>query len=92
MFSAPRSSFQLRELMDSRSILLVKLDKGKLKGAADLLGSLLLAKIQMAAFSRSTCHHARRTPFYLYIDEFQNFAPSRSRWFSPRPASTGCRS
>jgi hypothetical protein len=74
MFSSPESSFNLREIIDHKKILLIKLDKGKLKGSADLLGSLLLAKIQMAAFSRSNIPQNRRTPFYLYIDEFQNFA------------------
>jgi hypothetical protein len=74
MFSYPKSSFNLREIMDHRKMLLIKLDKGKLKGAADLLGSLLMAKIQMAAFSRSDVPQSKRTPFYLYIDEFQNFA------------------
>ena len=74
MFSHTRSSFNLREIMDRRKILLVKLDKGKLKGSADLLGSLLMGKIQMAAFSRSDIPQNKRTPFYLYIDEFQNFA------------------
>lgn len=74
MFSHPKSSFNLREIMDHRKILLIKLDKGKLKGSADLLGSLLMAKIQMAAFSRSDVSQNKRTPFYLYIDEFQNFA------------------
>jgi hypothetical protein len=74
IFSSPKSSFNLREIMDSRKMLLVKLDKGKLKDSADLLGSLLMAKIQMAAFSRSDLPQSRRTPFYLYIDEFQNFA------------------
>ncbi len=74
MFSHPKSSFNLREIMDHRKILLIKLDKGKLKGSADLLGSLLMAKVQMAAFSRSDVFQNKRTPFYLYIDEFQNFA------------------
>lgn len=74
MFSSPKSSFHLREIMDSRKHLLIKLDKGKLKGSADLLGSLFMAKIQMTAFSRSGIPAHRRVPFYLYIDEFQNFA------------------
>jgi len=74
MFSSNKSSFNLREIMDHKKILLVKLDKGKLKDSADLLGSLLMAKIQMAAFSRSDIPQNNRTPFYLYIDEFQNFA------------------
>lgn len=74
IFSSAKSSFNLREIMDSKKILLIKLDKGKLKDSADLLGSLLMAQIQMAAFSRSDVPQRKRTPFYLYIDEFQNFA------------------
>jgi len=74
IFSASRSTFNLQEIMDQGKILLAKLDKGRLKGSADLLGSLLLAKIQMAAFSRSELPPNKRKPFYLYIDEFQNFA------------------
>jgi hypothetical protein len=74
MFSSPKSSFNLREVIDHKKMLLIKLDKGKLKGSADLLGSLLMAKIQLAAFSRSDIPPSKRTPFHLYIDEFQNFA------------------
>ncbi|MFZ6016425.1 MAG: excisionase family DNA-binding protein [Nitrospirota bacterium] len=74
MFSSQKSSFNLREMMDQRKILLIKLDKGKLKDSADLLGSLLMAKIQMTAFSRADLPQSKRTPFYPYIDEFQNFA------------------
>jgi excisionase family DNA binding protein len=74
MFSSPKSSFNLRQVMDQKKILLINLNKGKLKGSSDLLGSLLMAKIQMAAFSRSDIPQAKRTPFYLYIDEFQDFA------------------
>ncbi len=74
MFSSPKSSFNLRQVMDQKKILLINLDKGKLKGSSDLLGSLLMAKVQMAAFSRSDIPQDKRTPFYLYIDEFQDFA------------------
>lgn len=74
MFSFSKSSFNLREIMDQRKLLLIKLDKGKLKGSADLLGSLLMAKIQMTAFSRADLPQNKRIPFHLYIDEFQNFA------------------
>ena len=72
--SSTKSSFNIRETIDNGKILLVKLDKGRLKDAADLLGSLIMAKIQMAAFSRANVPANKRTPFYLYIDEFQNFA------------------
>lgn len=74
IFSFQKSSFSLREVIDSQKILLLKLDRGKLKENADLLGSLFMAKIKMAAFSRSDTPKEERIPFYLYIDEFQNFA------------------
>lgn len=74
IFSSPTSSFHLQDIMDTGKQLLIKLDKGKLKGSADLLGSLFMAKIQMSAFSRSNIPAHKRKPFYLYIDEFQNFA------------------
>ena len=74
LFASPKSTFQIREVMDSGKILLVKLDKGRLRDSADLLGSLILAKIKMAAFSRSDVSPQQRRPFHLYIDEFQNFA------------------
>jgi hypothetical protein len=68
ILSSPKSSFNLREAIDSQKIVLIKLDKGKLKDSADLLGSLFMAKIQMAAFSRSDLPQKQRTPFYMYID------------------------
>ena len=74
MLSYPKSTFNLRELMDNKKVLLIKLDKDKLRDTADLLGSVFMAKIKMAAFSRSDVPRSQRTPFYLYIDEFQNFA------------------
>ena len=74
ILSNPKSSFNMREAIDSQKIILIKLDKGKLKDSADLLGSLFMAKIQMVAFSRSDLPQNKRTPFYMYIDEFQSFA------------------
>ena len=74
ILSHPKSSFNMREAIDNQKIVLIKLDKGKLKDSADLLGSLFMAKIQMAAFSRSDLPQNKRTPFYMYIDEFQSFA------------------
>ena len=71
---SPQSSFNLRDIIDNGKILLVKLDKGRLKGGADLLGSLILSKLQMAAFARSDTLQSERRLFHLYIDEFQNFA------------------
>jgi hypothetical protein len=74
MFSFKKSSFSLRAIMDSSQILLLKLDRGRLKENADLIGSLFMTKIKLAAFSRSELPKEQRTQFYLYIDEFQNFA------------------
>lgn len=73
MLSRPKSTFNFREIMDNQKILLVKLTKGKLKGGSDLLGSLILSKLWMAASSRSDIPKSKRIPFYLFIDEFQNF-------------------
>jgi len=72
--SGNRSSFDLREIMDTSRVLLVRLDRGRLPESGDLLGSLLMAKIQMTAFSRSDTLRSQRVPFALYVDEFQNFA------------------
>lgn len=74
IFASPESSFNLREIMDSGKILLVNLNKGKLGDSANLLGALMVSKIKMAAFSRTDIPQTERQPFYLYIDEFQNFA------------------
>lgn len=74
IIAGQRSSFNLRKIIDNQKILLVKLERGRLTGSADLLGSLLLSKIQMAAFSRTDLDPEKRVPFFLYIDEFQNFA------------------
>jgi type IV secretory pathway TraG/TraD family ATPase VirD4 len=75
IFVSSKSTFNLREIMDSGKILLVNLSKGELgEEGSKLLGSLLLAKFQMAAMRRGTAEDEGRRPFYLYIDEFQNFA------------------
>ncbi len=68
-----KSSFRMREVMDSRKILLVNLSKGKLGDInANLLGMVLVGKILMAALSRVDALASDLPPFYLYIDEFQN--------------------
>lgn len=69
-----RSAFDFRKVMDEGKILLVNLAKGKTGDVnANLLGLILVSKLQMAAFTRADIPEAERTPFYLYIDEFQNF-------------------
>jgi len=74
IFSYPRSSFNLRQIMDAGKTLLVRLPKGELGPAGSLLGSLLLARIKLAAFSRTDILPSQRRLWYLYIDEFQAFA------------------
>lgn len=72
----PRSSFDVRKIMDEGKILVVNLSKGLIgEDNAGILGSFLVTKIQLAAMSRSDIPDvSKRRPFYLYVDEFQNFA------------------
>ncbi|HSX16283.1 MAG TPA: type IV secretion system DNA-binding domain-containing protein [Candidatus Saccharimonadales bacterium] len=71
----PKSSFNVRQIMDERKILIVNLSRGLVgEDNAALLGALLVTKVQMAAMSRADTPGEYRTPFYLYVDEFQNFA------------------
>lgn len=75
MFCSPKSSFDFQDIFDNKKVLLVNLSKGELgEEASNLLGSLLLSKIQITAMRRSGIRETERKPFYLYIDEFQNFA------------------
>ena len=70
-----KSSFNIRQIMDERKILIVNLSRGLVgEDNAALLGALLVTKVQMAAMSRADIPGEQRTPFYLYVDEFQNFA------------------
>lgn len=71
----PKSSFNIRHIMDERKILLVNLSRGLVgEDNAALLGALLVTKVQLAAMSRADIPGSERIPFYLYVDEFQNFA------------------
>lgn len=72
----PKSTFNIRQIMDEGKILIVNLSKGLIgEDNAAILGSFLVTKIQLAAMSRSDIPNiADRRPFYLYVDEFQNFA------------------
>jgi len=72
----PKSTFNIREIMDEGKILIVNLSKGLIgEDNAAILGSFIVTKIQLAAMSRSDIPNiADRRPFYLYVDEFQNFA------------------
>ncbi len=69
-----KSSFNFREIMDKKKILLVNLSKGKTGDVnAELLGLVIVSKLQMAALTRADIPEDQRHDFYLYIDEFQNF-------------------
>jgi hypothetical protein len=71
----PRSTFDLREAMDSRKILLFKLSTGLIgEDNAHLLGAMMVTKIQLAAMSRANVAEEERGDYYLYVDEFQNYA------------------
>jgi hypothetical protein len=68
-----KSSFNFRDIMDNKKILLVNLAKGKLGDInSSLIGLIIVGKILMAALSRVDIPESERSPFYLYIDEFQN--------------------
>jgi hypothetical protein len=68
-----KSSFNFREIMDNKKILLVNLSKGRLGDInANLIGLILVGKILIAALSRVDSFGKDFPPFYLYIDEFQN--------------------
>ncbi|OGH38937.1 MAG: hypothetical protein A2905_05725 [Candidatus Levybacteria bacterium RIFCSPLOWO2_01_FULL_36_10] len=70
-----KSSFNLREVMDQGKILLISLAKGKIgEENSSFLGLILVPKILVAAMSRQDIPEDKRRDFYLYVDEFQNFA------------------
>lgn len=70
-----RSSIDMREVMDERKILILNLSKGRIgEDNSRLLGALLITKLQLAAMSRVDMPEEKRHDFFLYVDEFQNFA------------------
>ncbi|MCX6779189.1 MAG: type IV secretion system DNA-binding domain-containing protein [Candidatus Magasanikbacteria bacterium] len=70
----PKSGFNLREVIKKKKILLVNLAKGKVGEVnSNLLGLIIVSKLQMAALSRADMPEKDRNDFFLYIDEFQNF-------------------
>ena len=74
----PKSSFDIRQLMDEKKILIMNLSKGRVGEVnTNLLGSMLVTKIYLAAMSRADVPAnimKELPPFHLYVDEFQNFA------------------
>ena len=70
-----KSTIDIEDAMNNGKILLMNLSKGKIgEDNADLLGALLVSRIQFFALQRAKIPSAERRPFYLYVDEFQNFA------------------
>ncbi|OGY21170.1 MAG: hypothetical protein A3A65_03530 [Candidatus Chisholmbacteria bacterium RIFCSPLOWO2_01_FULL_49_14] len=70
-----KSAFNFREVMDEGKILLINLAKGKIgEENSNFLGLILVPKILVAAMSRQDIPEEKRRDFYLYVDEFQNFA------------------
>ncbi len=78
MIGQPKSSFDIREIMDTRKIMIINLSKGRIgETNANLLGGMLITKIYLAALSRADVPDRvlKTLPnFYLFVDEFQSFA------------------
>lgn len=74
----PKSTFDIRKIMDEKKILIINLSKGRVgESNANLLGSMLITKIYLAAMSRAELNEKQMKDapnFYLYVDEFQSFA------------------
>lgn len=72
-----KSTFNFREIIDGKKVFLVNLSKGRLGELnSSLLGLIITSKMSLAAFSRVDIPEDQRNDFYLYMDEFQNFATS----------------
>jgi type IV secretory pathway TraG/TraD family ATPase VirD4 len=70
-----KQEISFRRIMDEKKILLVNLSKGAIgEDVAQILGALLLTSISSAAFSRVDIPEENRVPFFVYLDEFQNFS------------------
>lgn len=71
----PKSTIDLRQIMDEQKVLLMDLSKGRVgEDNSALLGAMMITKIQLAAMSRIDMVERSRKDFFLYVDEFQNFA------------------
>lgn len=70
-----KTKFSLRDVMDNKKILLMKVSKGLLgEENSSLIGSMIITKLYEAAMSRADTPEDQRKDFYFYVDEFQNFA------------------
>lgn len=71
----PKNKFNFNDIMNNQKVLLIELSKGKLgEENAALLGAMMITKVYQTAMERAKLPEADRKEFYLYIDEFQNFA------------------
>ena len=69
------TAIDLRDVMDNEKVLIMNLSKGRIgEGTSKLLGAMMITKLQLAAMSRIDTPEEERRDFYLYVDEFQNFA------------------
>lgn len=70
-----KSSIDIRKAMDEKKILIANISKGMVgEDNSRLFGAMLITKLQLAAMSRQDIPEEKRTDFYCYVDEFQNFA------------------
>lgn len=73
--SQTKSTINMREIMDQGKILILNLSKGRIgEEAMQLIGGMAVTKLQLAAMERVDIPERDRRDFYLYVDEFQNFA------------------
>ncbi|MFA5358469.1 MAG: DUF87 domain-containing protein [Patescibacteria group bacterium] len=71
----PKNTINFDDIMNNEKILLIELSRGLLgEENANLLGAMIITKIYQTAMSRARVSESERNDFYLYIDEFQNFA------------------
>ncbi len=75
MLEQPRSTIDFEDIINSGKILICNFSKGNLgEDTSSLFGVTTLAKLQLAALRRARTDQTNRRPFYVYVDEFQNFA------------------
>lgn len=71
----PKSTIDMKEVMDKGKILIINVSKGRIgEDNSALLGAMLITKLQLASMDRASVPEEDRKDFYLYVDEFQNFA------------------
>jgi hypothetical protein len=71
----PKNPFSMRWVMDNKKIFIVNLSKGRIgEDSSALLGAMMVTKFQIDAMTRADIPEKDRVDFYLYVDEFQNFA------------------